>query len=163
MKEWFDQLAPRERLILATGAAVGAILLLYTLLWVPLARDVERLEASVVEQSKAVARMRQAAREVEFLKRGLAGASSSDGRPLLTLVEQTARSAGLGSALNRVEPQGSGSAGVWLQNAPFDDLVDWLGVIDTELGVRVDSMVADPQDSPGQVNVRLVLSRGGGA
>ena len=51
---------------------------------------------------------------------------------------------------------------MWLQNAVFDDLVNWLGSINAELGVRVDSMVADPQDEPGRANVRLVLSRGGG-
>lgn len=163
MKAWFDQLAPRERMILAAGGVVALILILYTLVWAPLVRDVERLEASLEEQTRAAAWMRRAAREVAILNRGGSSASASDGRPLLTLVEQTARNAGLGAALNRVEPQGSGTAGVWLQNAAFDDLINWLGSIDAELGVRVDSLVADPQDTPGRVNVRLVLSRGGGA
>jgi general secretion pathway protein M len=162
MRQWFEQLAPRERLILGAGAVIVLILVLYAVIWSPLVHDVERLEASLEEQSRSAAWMRQAAREVSTLNRGASGGSASDGRPLLTLVEQTARTAGLGAALNRVEPQGSGTAGVWLQNAAFDDLINWLGQIDAELGVRVDSMVADPQDTPGRVNVRLVLSRGDG-
>ena len=163
MKEWFDGLAPRERLILVIGGVVAAVLLLYALLWYPLVRDVERLEVSIDEQSSAATWMRQAAREVRILSGRAEGTAASDGRPLLTLVEQTARSSGLGTALHRVEPQGSGSAGVWLQNAGFDDLINWLGRMDAEMGVRVDSMVADPQDEAGRVNVRLVLSRGGDA
>lgn len=161
MKEWFEGLAPRERVILVAGGGVGIVLLLYALVWYPLSVDVDRLQASVQEQKQAAAWMRNAAREVKLLSGSNNGSSVSDGRPLLTLVEQTARRAGLGAALNRVEPQGSGAAGVWLQNAVFDDLINWLGSINAELGVRVDSMVADPQDEPGRANVRLVLSRGG--
>ena len=162
MKEWLERLAPRERAILLTGGGLGIILLLYALVWHPLSRDVDRLQASVQEQKQAARWMRDAAREVKLLSGSSPGGPVEDGRPLLTLVEQTAREAGLGAALNRVEPQGSGAAGVWLQNAAFDDLINWLGSINAELGVRVDSMVADPQDEPGRANVRLVLTRGGG-
>ncbi len=162
MKRWLDNLAPRERAVLAVGAIAAAVVLVYGLIWYPLAKDVARLRLYVAEQSEAAEWMRGAAREVEALRTNSAS-PAIDRRPLLTLVEQTARTAGLGEALNRVEPQGQGSAGVWLQGAAFDDLVGWLAQIDSEFGVRVESLLVDPQDEPGRVNVRLVVVRELGA
>lgn len=45
-----------------------------------------------------------------------------DGRSLLTLVDQTARAAGLGAALKRVTPQGENRLGVQFDAVEFDQL-----------------------------------------
>lgn len=160
MREWFENLQPRERLILVLGTAVGVLVLLYAGVWYPLQRDLERLERSVAEQSQNVAWLRTAAQEVRQLR-----SSSSRRRvssaPLLTLVEQSARQAGLGSTLSRVEPQGGSQARVWLEAAPFDAMVIWLGQLRSAQGVTVESVVLDPQKDRGLVNARLVLERGG--
>jgi general secretion pathway protein M len=160
MREWFDKLEPRERLVLVVGVAISLLVLLYAGVWYPLERDVHRLQQSVLDQRATVAWMRQAAQEVKQLR------SSGEHRqvstaPLLTLVEQSARQAGLGSTLSRIEPQGESQARVWLEEAPFDAMVRWLGQVRQSQGLTVESIVLDPQKDAGLVNARLVLERGG--
>jgi type II secretory pathway component PulM len=95
--------------------------------------------------------------------RALAPATrAADARPLLTLVEQTAKQGGLTTALKRVEPQGADRARVWLEQANFDALVRWLADIQKRMAIYVESAVVDPQKEAGMVNARLVLRRGDG-
>jgi general secretion pathway protein M len=161
MREWLEKLEPRERLVLAVGAAVSLVLVLYAGLWYPVQSQIERLERSVAEQSATVEWMKVAAREVEQLRSSSVARRAGDGGPLLTLVEQSARRAGLGTALSRVEPQGATQVRVWLEAAPFDAMIGWLGQVRESQGVEVESVVLDPQQEPGLVNARLVLQRGG--
>jgi general secretion pathway protein M len=162
MREWWDKLQPRERLILTLGCAISLVLILYAGFWYPLQRDVARLQGSIGDQRATVIWMQNAAREVEQLRSNSAARRGSSGAPLLTLVEQSARQAGLGASLSRVEPQGSDQVRVWLEAAAFDSMVGWLGQVRQSQGVEVESVVLDPQKDAGLVNARLVLQRGGG-
>ncbi len=164
MKEWFNGLEPRERLTLCVGGGIAAIILLYAILWLPVTRDVASLQDQVENQRSTARWMQSSATEVTAL-RGVRAATprGNDGRPLLTLVETTAKRAGLGEALNRVEPQGTNRARVWLELASFDQLLRWLAQIQRDHGVQAESAVVDPQERVGRVNARLVLLRGAGA
>jgi len=160
MREWFENLQPRERLILVVGVVVSVLVLLYAGVWYPLQRDLQRLERSVAEQNQNVTWLRTAAQEVRQLRSSTTRRQVSSA-PLLTLVEQSARQAGLGATLSRVEPQGNSQARVWLEAAPFDAMVVWLGQLRASQGITVESVVLDPQKDRGVVNARLVLERGG--
>ncbi len=143
---------------------MGALLiLLYLVVWQPVHSDVARLRDSVQKKQQTELWMQRAAGEVAVLTGGSRRRPEGGGGPLLTVVEQTARQAGLGRSLNRVEPQGRNRARVWLEDASFDALVRWLATIEQADGIIAESVVADPQDAPGVVNVRLVLFQGGGS
>ena len=161
MREWFNRLEPRERLTLSIGGGIAAVVLLYAIVWLPVNRNLVSLQDQVETQRSTVRWMQSSATEVKALKGVRATpARGGDGRPLLTLVEQTAKKAGLGDALNRVEPQGTNRARVWLELASFDLLVRWLAQMQREHGVQAESAVIDPQEQVGRVNARLVLLRG---
>jgi general secretion pathway protein M len=162
MREWFNRLEPRERLTVSLGGGIAFIVLLYAIIWLPVKRDVARLHDQVESQRSTAQWMQSSATEVAALRGVKSAGGRSDGRPLLTLVEQTAKSVGLGESLNRVEPQGADRARVWLELASFDLMVRWLAQIQREHGVQAESAVVDPQEKVGRVNARLVLFRGGG-
>ena len=60
-------------------------------------------------------------------------------------------------ALKRVEPEGSNSVRVWLEGAPFDVLIKWLGTLSTQHGVDADTVTLERIEAAGLVNARLML------
>lgn len=160
MKAWWESLSRRERLLTSGGAALMLALLLYALAWQPFQASHRRLRQSVAEQRAELAAMRQMAGEIKRL--GGASASAAvpvDGRSLLTLVDQTARTAGLGPTLKRVTPQGENRLGVQFDTVEFDQLVPWLGQLERDHRIVIVNLSVD-RAAAGRVNARLTVQGG---
>ena len=157
MKEWFLGLEPRERLLVAAGAVVLVLLLLYLLIVEPVASRYSALRDGVAEQRKTLVWMQQAAQQVQVLKRSAPGGGRGlGGRSLLAVVDQSARSAGLGGAIKRIEPDGAKGVKVWLEGVAFDPMVLWLGKITRTYQIETSIITIEPQGR-GRVNARLTL------
>ena len=156
MKEWFNGLAPRERIMVSLAAAVVVLALVYVAAWSPLSSSVVRLEQSVEEQQNLKQWMQQSAAEVERLRKT---AGAGDHRSLLAVVDQTSKQSQLAPAVKRVEPDGQELVRVTLEQASFDDVVTWLGNLQQRFGVSVADVSIDRQADSGRVNVRLTLKR----
>ena len=79
------------------------------------------------------------------------------GRSLLSVADSEARTAALGPALKRVEPEGKDAVRVWLDGASFDALVAWLEVMSSRYAADVDTISIERAGAPGLVNARLTL------
>jgi general secretion pathway protein M len=157
MKDWFLGLEPRERKLVAGGAAVLVLLLLYVLVWEPVVGSYAALRENVAAQKQTLAWMRQSAAQVQSLRRAASGSSQGlGGRSLLALVDQSARSDGLGSAIKRIEPDGAKGVKVWLEGVAFDPMVLWLGKLTRTYRIEASVITIEPQ-SAGRVNARLTL------
>ena len=158
MRAWFDSLEARERLMVAAGAALLALFLLYVLVWSPIHSGYDALRNSVEEQRTTALWMRESAQTLTSLKRNSGKAAQGlGGKSLLSVADSTARAGGLGPALKRVEPEGSDSVRVWLDGAPFDVLVKWLGTLSIIHGVSAESATLERSDATGRINARLTL------
>lgn len=159
MKAWWESLSTREHALVVVGTAITLALLLYVLVWEPFQANNRRLRQSVAEQRADLAWMRQAAQDVKRLSDASAGPAAGDDRSLLTLVDQTARAAGLGPALKRIAPQGDDKLSAQLEGAEFDKLIPWLGALEHDHRALIASLSVDRTDIPGRVNARLVVGR----
>ena len=157
MKDWLEGLEPRERLLYAAGAAALGLLLVYVLILKPVHSGYETLRNNVTEQRGTLVWMQQSAQKVSQLRGSSGPAKNLGGRSLLAVTDSTARAGGLGSALKRVEPEGSDSVRVWLDGASFDELIKWLGTLSTSHGIDADSVTMERNDAAGRVNARLTL------
>ena len=158
MKAWLENLDPRERLMVVAGAALLVLFLLYILVWSPLHSGYDSMRTTVEEQRATALWMQQSAQTLQGLKRsGGRSAQGLGGRSLLSIADSTARAGGLGPALKRVEPEGGDSVRVWLDGAPFDVLVKWLGTLSTIHGVNAETVTMARSDAAGRVNARLTL------
>ena len=158
MKAWLENLDPRERMMVAAGGALFVLFLLYIMVWSPLHSGYDTMKETVEEQRATALWMQQSAQTLKGLK-GSAGSTAQGrgGRSLLSVADSTARAGGLGPALKRVEPEGSDSVRVWLEGAPFDVLVKWLGTLSTIHGVNAETVTMERSDATGRVNARLTL------
>jgi len=157
MKKWFAGLEPRERLLVSGGAVVLVLLLLYVVIWEPIASGYSNLQEDVAEQKQTLAWMQQAASQIKTLQRSSTGeVRGLGGRSLLAVVDQSARSAGLGDSIKRIEPDGSKGVKVWLEGVAFDPMILWLGKLTRTYQIETSLITIEPQGG-GRVNARLTL------
>ena len=157
MKDWFMGLEPRERKLVAGGAVVLVLLMFYLLVWEPAATAYTDLKKNVAAEQETLDWMKQASRKVKALRQSAGGhAQGLGGRSMLAVVDQSARSSGLGASIKRVEPDGSKGVKIWLEGVSFDAMVLWLGKLSRTYRIDTSVITIEPQGE-GRVNARLTL------
>jgi len=155
---WLDSLAPRERTLVTWGGIGAAVLLLVGALVIPLHAAAARSADRVARKEGDLAWMRSVSGELRAA--GPAGAAAN-GESLLVVVDQSARQAGLGQSLSGSQPSGTGGIRVRLERAPFDTVVSWIGQLQQQHGVFVESATIDRAAEPGVVNASVIFRKPG--
>lgn len=156
LQTWYLSLAARERLLVGVGAVVVLLLLVYLLVVEPLQQRRDTLERGIASQRELLAWMHEA---VVPLRGNAAQPVASRGQSLFAVVDRSARGSALAGALQRVQPEGNGAVRVWLGDAPFDELVRWIGALQREHAVAVGALSVERAEGAGLVNARLTLER----
>ena len=162
MLNYWMQLKPRERIIIAIASVVLLVLMLYLLLLEPLILKEQTLTERVARQKEEVQWLKSAALEVKQLQPGnkTSGSARKQGESLLVVVDRTAKESNLGDSMKRVEPDGSDRVRVWVEDAAFDDIAKWLVRVQKQYQLTIESAVFDQTENTGKVNARLVFLGG---
>jgi type II secretory pathway component PulM len=158
MREWFESLAPRERVFVAAGSVIAIVGIIYGLLLAPLFGASAAAETRIAGKTADLARIQGAAAQLGKLGDAPAARSSS-GQSLVVVVANSAGRAGLGDALSRNQPVGNDGIRVRFENASFDALARWVIGIQSSEGLAIDSASFDRSRDPGRVNASLILRR----
>ncbi len=159
MKDWFDELEPRERLFVSGGAIVVAIAVFWGLVWMPLDKGHQSAQERVSTWERSLAELRPLASQPQ-------PANGTQSRPRVTgtqspviIVDTTLRNRSLGLP-KRSQPTPNGIR-VEFENVAFDDLVLWLGELSIQYGMEVQagSLSIAVQSGPGRINATLTLER----
>jgi len=162
LKDWFDALQPRERLILGIGGVLVLMVALYLLVLAPFYAAVAARSERVTQKEGDLAWMRSVAPEMLALNAQAPVAAGPSQDSLVVLIDRVARECGLSSALTGQTPDGESGIRVRLESAEFDKLIVCLGSLQQQHAVSVESAAIDRSGEPGQVNASLVLTRPGG-
>ena len=159
MKAWWSRLQTRERRWVMVAAAVVLGVLIYTLVWEPLAESRAALRAEIAGQRALADWLDRIEPEVARLRgAGERGPERSlEGRSALAVVDQSARLAGLAASLSRIEPGAAGEIRVQFQGAPFTDLMTWMETLIRTRPFSVERLDADRAAEPGRVDCLVVL------
>lgn len=159
LRQWWNGLESRERRTLLLGGIALAIILYFFAVWLPAHREVDRLTGRLAEQRTLLAWMQQASAEALSLRAAGAGGQTIGigNQALFSFVDQSAREAGLASALRQVEPTGEQRVRVTLQQANFDQLMNWLVTLKTRHGVEASAVSVRRGENPGLVDAQLIL------
>ena len=158
MKQWFESLQQQEKVLVAGGAVLLAIMLFYVALWEPLHDAVTAMEKDVAKQEPLLEWMKQAAVDVKQLKGKGDASKMKPGQSLLSLIDTTAKKNRLGNVLKRVKPDGNDKVRVWLEGASFDDTIKWVEKLESSYSIQVLSLVVDRKDASGVIDSRIVFS-----
>ncbi|MES9855579.1 MAG: type II secretion system protein M [Sedimenticola sp.] len=164
IREWFDALVLREKLMLVVSTLFLLLMLLYSTVWRPLGTKVETLQSTVGTQKEQVAWMKNAVKELQQLRQQQGSPSTGEGEnypSLLTHVDQSAKRSEMSSAITQVEPTSDSEVQVRLESAHFNTMMEWLILLNEE-GVVVDSVSLASADGNGRVNGQVKLRKRGG-
>jgi len=158
MKAWFLSLTLRERYMVQLAGLVVLVFMVYLLIWNPISERYQKNKKNVASATETLKWMKSAAAEVNELRGGkLITERPQNKQFVLGLVDRTARKAGLGAVMKRVQPEGEAGVRVWFENAVFDDFVRWLALIEDKHGLFVNEINIEQTESTGLVNVRVFL------
>jgi len=156
MRAWWQQREPRERGLLTGLAGLVLLVLLWLLVWEPLASARATQRAQLASQMALLDWLERAAPQLAQVTSQVHRERSLEGRSPMAVVDQSARNAGLAGALRRIEPEGERAVRVELEQAAFSDLMQWLAALLAERPLVVERFDADRAE-PGRVNCTLVL------
>lgn len=147
---YYEAAAPREQLIIKVASGLILLVLAWMLL-TPLHEFNQNAAADYEQQQDTLAWMQA--------NRALVGkavpSARKPGESLLTVANQSARRFGL--SFRRYEPKGENGLNLQLEKVPFNQVVQWLGVLEHEYGVHAVDLTTSRRDEPGVVDVRVVL------
>lgn len=159
VRDWLDNLSARERNLVYVAGGLLAVALLYLVVVMPFQVSGKKMTARVQQKSADLAWMQASAPQAMA---AAGAAQQSGGESLVVLVARTAREAGLGEALRDQSPDGDAGLRLRIEAASFDTLVTWLGSLQQQYGVTIESANIDAA-APGLVNATLSLKQGGAA
>ena len=159
IKDYWKQLSTRERQLLILTGVVVMITLFYFSLWQPLQDGIDNNRKRLQAQSNQLQLIQQQAAEAQQLsgsgkrRQGRVTDSSS----MLAIIERTANQKKIKTALQKIQPEGQDGVRLWLEDIAFDQLIDWLSLLDTQHGIYVSDISLQRDDKPGRVDGRLLL------
>lgn len=157
--EKYQELQPRERLIVAVGGVVVLLTLIYLILWEPFANARSRQMAELADQRALAERLETIAATVQKARASGVGAIQGREQSLLTLIDQQGKAPELGKPPSRMQPEGDDEVKVWFEDVPFDALVRWMAQLETRNGVQVTGAELERRAGAGLVNARLTVTR----
>jgi len=152
MRAWFDNLEPRERLILIGGAVAAALIILWIGVLTPLRTRSEVLRDSIATKQRLLVDLTRVGPEPTRT-----GTAEGGNQTLVVLISASAREHGV--ALKTQRPDGPDGIQVSFGNLAFDTLLEWLVAIEKQNAVSVESASFTATKQRGIVNGQLVLRR----
>jgi len=158
MRQTFENLSASERTLVIVASVVLLSGLIYGLAWRPLQVSIEEQGKKLERNLKSVEWMRQSALELKrFNARASVQGNGGARQSILALVDQTARKAGLGGTIKRVEPAGTGKVRIRMESVAFDDMISWLEGLLGPAAITIESIAIDRSDQTGLVDAHLTL------
>lgn len=152
MKQWWQNLSTRERrIVLATGLML-LLVILYRNLWTPLQQHLQSQHNQVEQLQQQLSWMQQQAPLVRQMKRSPPPvARTGDISGTISNSSQAYQ-----IVLKRIQPQGS-NALVEIDVTGFDQLINWLGMLEQQHGITPQQIELQRTGTPGKIQVRRLL------
>ncbi|MHB1946864.1 MAG: type II secretion system protein GspM [Gammaproteobacteria bacterium] len=161
MKEWWNNLALREKQMLSLGGFFLVAFFIYLLLWLPLDNKVVTLRNQIQRNQELLAWMKEADKRVQILEK-----TAQPKKPtpltgsLLSIVQKQINRTPLVSSLTQLHQVDNDSVQLTFQKVDFDQLMEWLIQLSKQQGIGVTQISITPGGAPGGVAADLVLKNG---
>ena len=158
---YWQQLASRERSVLAWGGVLVSFILFYTFIWQPWHAALSKMEEDIQAQRQNLVWMQQ---QAEILRGGgqpVENVAKASGESLLSVVEKTAKANKIGKSIQQMVPSTNNSeVRVVLEEADFNQWLRWIDQLFKKHDVNIKQLSAERDDSaPNLAEIRITFER----
>ncbi len=157
IKNWFNDLAEREKIIVAVGGVFVVILLFYTVLWSPLNTRVDNLGQQISSNQSLLNWLGHAKIRILGLAQNARNGQREKVTNIMVTVEHSLAEAKLAKYLKAVSQPQANQVQITLNAVPFDKLVDWISALTKHYKIKVSQFQASKGDKFGTVQTQFVL------
>lgn len=160
MKNWYNTLAPRERILVLYGSIIAIILLFWMLIAKPLINNHRTLNKVISSQKITLETMQRQSLQIKKLQQqGTKPVTSNNANPQ-QLVERSLQTWRLKTKLERMQSQGAKGVRLSLKNANADRIMRFLYELEDKHGLSIDNLVINNnKKEAGYADIRLTIKR----
>lgn len=160
IREWWLNLAPREKQYVFTGGCALTLLLIYALIWSPLANKVQSLREQIQHDQVVLAFMKETDKQIHELEKSPRSSSNKTASSLLGTVQSEINQTPFAKNISQLQQAENDVVSVHLQKVGFDNLIKWLTAFCQQQRVIVTQATVTLSDTPGIVDMDLKLQFG---
>lgn len=157
IQQFWIQGSPRERWLISGGLGFLLIALLFLYVWQPVVRDRQKLRANLPQLRMSAEQMRLSSAEVARLKTLPPSVALPNGG-VRGAIEESAVAFSLRDSISQVGVEGEGRISISMASAPFDNWVRWIGHLQEQYRIRLESCKVEALPQPGMVRIKAVLT-----
>ena len=157
MKEWWNNLALREKQTLSVGIFFLSLFLIYILLWSPLNTKVMSLRSHIQQNQELLTWMDAADKRIQVLEK--TAQTKPAARPtgsLLSVIQKQINRTPLVTALTQLHQVDNESVQLTFEKVNFDQLITWLTGI-SQQGLLTTQLSITPGTTLGVVSADLII------
>jgi general secretion pathway protein M len=158
MKEWWINLALREKQTVTLGALIVAVASLYGLIWSPLQSGVASLREQVQKDQQLLVWMQSADQQLQAAaKSPIKPVTTDTAASSLGTVQNALKHSSFAESVTQLVQADNDSVKLTLQQVDFDALITWLTQLWQQHGFVVSQTTIASSNSPGIVTAELTL------
>ena len=161
MKNWYNSLSQRERMLVSYGSIVVTLILLWLLAAKPLYNKHVKLNTIIASQHNSLATMQKQSIQIKQLQQqGTNKPVVNNSQNPQQLIERSLQTWRLKSSLERMQSQGSNGVRLTLKDANADRVMRFLYELENQHALSIGSMsVSTKKKELGQADFRLIIQR----
>ena len=156
----FTELSPRERLLSVVVTVAVLFYSVYLLFFAPIAADKSVLEQKIKAQQQTYQYLKNMSAEVTKLSHQQPKTEiNQQGQSLMAIIDASSMEMDIKPSIKRMVPDETDSVTVWIENASFDQFIEWMAVLDAKYGIAVKQLsVAVEQANKDSVSIKVMLN-----
>jgi len=158
MKEWWRELAIREKQMIVLGSLVLIIILIYEIIWSPLHTANQNLRVKIQHQQNTLQYMQSADLQIQQLLKIMAQKNNKNVQTLLSTLQTAIKQSGFPQNVTQLRQAENDSVQIILSKVNFDQLIIFLNGLWQKQGLIVSQITVLPTHVPGEVSVDMMLS-----
>jgi type II secretory pathway component PulM len=161
IKEWWSNLALREKQAVMIGSSLLGLFILYSGIWSPFLNYIDSMRTRIVSEQKTLNWMQTADAEIAKMK-DHSGAKAKSVTPvvMLSLLQKQVTHDGLGPYMSQLKQTSNESIQMHFQKVEFDKLMAMLTTILKEQNVTISQMAVSAESTLGVVNADVTVKLG---
>lgn len=160
MKDWWQNLALREKQILSLGAAVVLLFILYEIIWSPFTNKIATMRTQVQHNQELLTWMIQADHRIQTLSKSAQNTTQTT-ESLLGIMQSEVNKSSLAKHVTQLRQAENDAVQLDLQKVDFDRLIVFLTALSNQYGIIVSQFTATPTGTPGEVMASVVVQNAG--